>query len=477
MASRDAVKRLSKALPGLVHTGKEDLREAGRDVTDHDPVQPMAVVKPTQVEHLRTLLALAKEHQLTLTLKEAGLNVGGLSLPAHRGVVVDCSGMNRILSVDEENMVAVLEPGVSFGQLKDHLDQNHPSLCLGFTTAPPRVSVLGNALMDGHTNLALHHGPTSEWIHGLEVLLPDGTLCKTGAWALTKTPFGRPPLPDLSGLFVGTYGTLGVVTKVAVALQRAPAHRKRYFVLVKDRNVCFTLMKRLNGIGLFDDLGGMSWATGKMLFGVMHPREKDPEEPHMFAYVDLSAMTPKEMDLKYQAFDDALFHLRRQGAQLEGPIAVEDLIALDPSFARYASFPMTLDFLIEHPGEGLTFVGCFGPVSRLEAAAALGEQVYEKHGAPPVYVSRFMKHGHYAVLHHVATFHRNDPRERSRARKLNIDLVKAMFKEGYLMYKTPDWAFTEVYNHHLDPGFAALYKTLRATLDPDGLLNPDRLPF
>src|SRR5439155_326224 len=79
----------------------------------------------------------------------AGYNVGGLAIPQQGGIVLDLTRLDRIEVIDEDAMYAVIEPGVTFRQLKDTLAERTPDLVYAYPFAPPSTSVLANALMDG----------------------------------------------------------------------------------------------------------------------------------------------------------------------------------------------------------------------------------------------------------------------------------------------------------------------------------------
>jgi len=188
------------------------------DYSEAERVQPALAVLPTTVEEIQRIVRIANDHKIPLTPRVAGTNVGGLAIPSPGGVLIDLRNMNRVVSVNAEDMVAVIEPGVTQQQMHDHLKDNGIPLTLGYSLGPRRSSILANLTLDGLTNRSLKYGAMGQWAAGFEVVLADGTLLKTGAWALSDVPFARSPFPDLTGLFVGWQGTTGIVTKAALHL-------------------------------------------------------------------------------------------------------------------------------------------------------------------------------------------------------------------------------------------------------------------
>lgn len=457
-----------------LRTDANTLGEFGKDMTENDAGRPDAVVTIRRLEELTEVVKLAAEMRIPLTPRVAGTNLGGLTLPACGGWILDLTGMNRIVELNVEDMVGVLEPGVTFGQLAEAMESRKPRLTISFPLSPPDTSVAANCLLDGLGNLSLRHGSMADWIAGLEVVRADGSLLRTGAAALgVPVPFSRAPLPDLSGLFISFQGTTGIVSKLAVHLWPDPPFRKRSFVMAYDRRATFRALSELPRLDILDDLAGLSWPASKMLFGVEHPRERDPSEPEFFFYCDIGAVTAELLSEKYRVLLRFLANLRRDGLRIEDPIDVPTLVRLEPRLERLARFPTRLDFLLDHPDGGLTWVGTYGPMSRFERACERGIHIVEEHGFPPTIVARPMKGGHFGVLRFIQIFRRDDITDVDRVRRCNRALCDALLEEGFVMYKTPAWAVAR-YTEHLDAGFGRLLEEVRGVLDPNRLLNPGK---
>jgi glycolate oxidase len=443
------------------------------DYSEADRVLPAVALLPTTVEDVQALVRVASEHGISLTPRVAGTNVAGLAIPSPGGAVVDLRNMNRIVSVNDADMVAVIEPGVTQVQMSEHLQQHGIALTLGFSLGPKRSSILANCALDGLTNRSLRYGAMGEWVAGFEVVLADASVVRTGAWALSDVPFARSPFPDLSGLFIGWQGTTGLITKVALHLVPRHALNERLFVLTYSVHGTFEAVRRLCRMEICDDIGGLSWPTGKMMLGVQHPHpEPQQGEPRFFLYVDLTADTHEEMAYKKEGLRRVLEGLRAQGEQYEDPLDVPTLVRLDPRMDKFAQFPTDLDFLTEQGG--LTWVGTYGPLSRFDQTAERGIEIMVRHGLAPAIVSRPMKGGHFGVLRFVAAFNRDDPAERERVKAVNLELLRMVTDAGFIMYKTPAWAMREMLAK-MDPGMLELMRRTKAMLDPKGLFNPGKL--
>ncbi len=458
-----------------VRTEEEFLAEYREDRTEIEAADPAFVVFPTEAEEVQAIVRLCNEKKIPITPRVAGTNIGGLAIPSPGGLVMDLTKMNRILECDVDEMVAVIEPGVTQQQLKDYLIENNLPLALGFSLAPPYTSVLANALMGGLTNRSLKYGSMDEWISGLEMVLPDGSTMRTGAWAAGVKPFGQPPMPGLTGLFTGWQGTTGICTKMAFQLWPSHPYNKRLFVLTYSARATFAAMLRLTRLELLDDIGGLSWPSGKMMMGVQHPNPViDKSEPKFFLYLDLTAESEKEMKIKEQAINRVIDAL---GATLqeryEKPLDVATLVKVNPAMSAFADFPTDLKFLTEHPGGGLTWIGTYGPLSCATEAAETCEKIMIERGFAPIVVSRPMRGGHFMVLRFIAVFDKKDAEEVQRIRELNETLLDVLTERGYVMYKTPIWALEKL-KDRIDPGMLETMRKIKKLLDPNGIMNPGK---
>lgn len=460
---------LADALVAVLGAAKVDHDVAPylRDSTENLPGRAELVVKATCADDVVATLRVAADHGAAVTPVVANYNVAGLAIPAG-GIVLDLTGLDRVIEIDRDTMVAVLEPGVTFEALKAHLDEHAPELTYGYPFAPPATSVVANALLDGLSNLSLRYGAMGQWCHGVEAVLADGTVVRTGAGSVVESWFGRAPLPDLTGLFISMQGATGVVTKAAVALQPRPAHRDRWFAFVYDLGAAHRVMDALARTGSIDDIGAMTWPAAKMLFGATRDLRRDDDEPLAFLFIDITGASAAELASRR---DIAAAALRDAG--IVDHFTVEDLLALVPRYRRLAELPATLDFLLDFPGGGLTWVGSYGPGKRWVEGAEKGLALLEESGFPPLLVSRPMAGGHFWVLRFVACFDRDDDAEVARVRDVMGRLAEHVLDMGYIPYK-PSADATKRLLARAHPGFVELLRRVGDALDPDGRMNPGR---
>ncbi|WNG16100.1 FAD-binding oxidoreductase [Cystobacter fuscus] len=195
------------------------LAHYGRDASTLGPFPPEAVVVPSSAEEVSAVLRLAYEYGFPVTPRGAGTGLTGGALPVRGGVVLSTERMQRIKEIDEEAFVAVVEPGVVTGTLQQVLTERG----LFYPPDPASLgtcSIGGNVAHNAGGPRALKYGVTREYVLGLDTVLPDGSRLRSGR-RTTKGVVGY----DLTGLLVGSEGTLGVTTEVTLRLIPEPKAR------------------------------------------------------------------------------------------------------------------------------------------------------------------------------------------------------------------------------------------------------------
>lgn len=177
---------------------------------------PDVVVFPTTTQQVVEIVRLCNEYDVPFVPRGAGTSLAGGTLPVGGGVMICLTRMKRILEVQLRDRYAVVEPGVVNAHLTQHLKGS------GYHYAPDPSSqgactIGGNAATNSGGPHTLKYGVTVNHVLGVEVVLPDGEVVQLGG------PTEDPADYDLTGLFVGSEGTFGIVTKVWVRLTRDPA--------------------------------------------------------------------------------------------------------------------------------------------------------------------------------------------------------------------------------------------------------------
>ena len=181
---------------------------------------PDAVVIPQNVEQVVQVMKYASTNKIPIVSRGAGSGYTGGSLPVKGGIVVSFEQMNKILSVDKEKMYAVVEPGVVTQNFFDEMEK----LGLFYPPDPSslKTSTLGGNVAECAGGLrGRKYGVTKNYVLGLEFVLYDGEIVPTGV----LSPDGDSGY-DLSGIVVGSEGTLTVITKIALKLLKKPPYEE-----------------------------------------------------------------------------------------------------------------------------------------------------------------------------------------------------------------------------------------------------------
>ncbi|MEE8396860.1 MAG: FAD-linked oxidase C-terminal domain-containing protein [bacterium] len=196
---------------------KADRYVYGYDASVFRGTDIVAVALPQTTGQVSQLVIAALKKGLPVIARGAGTGLNGGALPQQECLVIALSRMDRVIEVNGLDRVAVVQPGVVNQDLKAHLTR----MGYGFTYVPDPgsqvVSTIGGNVGNNAGGMhCLKYGVTANHILGLEVVLADGAIVRTGGRMR-----GRPGA-DLTGLFVGSEGTLGIVTEITVAIQPLP---------------------------------------------------------------------------------------------------------------------------------------------------------------------------------------------------------------------------------------------------------------
>ncbi|MDN5618458.1 MAG: FAD-binding protein [Kocuria sp.] len=185
--------------------------------------QPLGVVLAESADDVSVALAWANETKTPVSVRGGGSGLSGGAVSYPGGLVVSLEAMNRVLDIDVENRLADVEPGVITSDLDEHARKHG----LFFAPDPASVhlsTVGGNIATDAGGLRCIAHGTTEASVAALEVVLADGSIIHTGARTI-KNATGL----NMTPLFVGSEGTLGVITRATVRLKPVPEGTPRTF--------------------------------------------------------------------------------------------------------------------------------------------------------------------------------------------------------------------------------------------------------
>jgi len=200
---------------------------------------PEAVVKPQTAEQISRILKLANRERIPVTPRGAGSGLSCGAVPVYGGIVLSLERMNRILEIDRESMVAVVEPGVVTNDINDAIEE-HGLFYAGYPMSVELCFVGGNVAENAGGGRAIKYGVTGRYVLGLEVVLPTGEIVQLGGKRV-KDVTGY----DLIHLMVGSEGTLGIFTKITLRLLPRPTARAVLLVPFPDTPTAIRAVPRV----------------------------------------------------------------------------------------------------------------------------------------------------------------------------------------------------------------------------------------
>ncbi|MCL7455406.1 MAG: FAD-binding protein [Anaerolineae bacterium] len=189
---------------------------------------PDVVVKPDSALEIADILRLANRERIPVTPRGAGSGLSGGAVPVYGGILLSLERMNRILEIDRENMVAVVEPGVITNEINEQVQQ-YGLFYAGYPMSVESCFVGGNVAENAGGGRAIKYGVTGRYVLGLEVVLPTGEIVQLGGKRV-KDVTGY----DLVRLMVGSEGTLGIFSQIILRLLPLPAARAVLLVPFAD---------------------------------------------------------------------------------------------------------------------------------------------------------------------------------------------------------------------------------------------------
>ncbi len=191
------------------------------------PYLAQVIVKPRDAAAVAAVLALASERRIPVTPRGSGTGICGGCVPILGGILLSLERLNNILEIDEENLVATVEPGVTLAELYAAVERH--GLYYPLYPGESSASIGGNVATNAGGMRAVKYGVTRHFVLGLEAALPTGGIVSMGG-KFVKSSTGY----DLTQLLIGSEGTLAVITRVMLKLTTPPKRREVLLVPFND---------------------------------------------------------------------------------------------------------------------------------------------------------------------------------------------------------------------------------------------------
>lgn len=455
---------------------------------------PSAALTATSVEQVQGVVKICNEHKIPIWTISTGRNFGyGSAAPSQRGqVILDLKKMNKIIEIDPVMCYALVEPGVTYGQLYDYIQENDLPVMLSFSAPSAIAGPLGNTMDRG-----VGYTPYGEHFMmqcGMEVVLANGDVYRTGmggvkgsnTWQIFKWGYG----PTLDGMF--TQSNYGIVTKMGFWLMPKPPVFKPFEIIFENEEDIGEIVDILRPLRLSGTIpnaaviANILWEAGsgnvRRSDYTTEPghtsdaiKKKIQEDTGMGAWNLYAALygTQEQVDVDWKIVTDAFKKLGK------GRIVTQEEAGDTQPFKYRAQLmsgvPNLQEFgLYNWRGGGGSM--WFAPVSEARGSecdkqARLAKKVLHKHGLD--YVAEFIVGPR--DMHHVidVLYDRSSAEEMQRADKCFAELLDEFEKEGYAVYRV-NTRFQERVARSYGPVKRDLEHAIKRALDPNNILAPGR---
>ncbi len=457
------------------------LRPYAEDFTSVvDKGMPQIVVRASSVEEVQEVLRVANRHRVPVTPWSAGYGLG-TSLAPEGGILLELKGMNRILEINPDEMYVLVEPGVTYADLTPLLVEK--DLVISVPDAPATVSVLANHLNFGIGAYQMQHGMGPELVLGLEVVLPTGELVRTGSAAREGSSwfarFAYNPIPDLTGIFLGSMGTLGVCTKLAIRVFPRPEKVHYAKVGFGDVGTAARAIQAVSRRGLVDRVAGFSWfftpratailagrVTGQPLdrttLDAMRAEVAEVPEVYFFLGIHGSAGTVEARRAEMEAAIGREFG----GTFLEmTPDDHEKYHNVANGLTQVQSERAILGAKGKYQGAYGTYV-TYTPIANWEGLYEAWAEIAGRYGHPLAMNTKLFGHGRYSSFRFILSyFDQNDEKDRQRITDMCSALEAEALDRGAASGGTTSATLRTLASYEL-------YRRIKDCLDPNGIMHP-----
>jgi D-lactate dehydrogenase (cytochrome) len=445
---------LQTLLGDRLSTGDTVRAEHSRDEAYSAPVLPDAVAFPADVDEVAAIMKACSAAGCPVVPFGIGTSLEGHVVPLHGGVSVDLSRMDRILEIDERNLLAVVEPGVTRNQLNEALRATG----LMFTVDPGANATIGGmaSTRASGTN-AVRYGTMRENVLALQVVLPGGQVIETGTRA-RKSSAGY----DLTHLFVGSEGTLGIITRLTVRLFGQPESTLAATCAFADVDGAVEAVMEAMQAGL--PMARIEFLDEVQMRGmnIYNPDMKLPETPHLFLEFHGSETGTAEQVEIFSAI--AAEH---GGGDLAWATRAEDRNRLWKARhdAYYAAKALA-------PGAEGYVTDCCVPISSLAEAIRRARNEIDRSGL----VAPILGHVGDGNFHLVILIRPDEPTDLERAHALAETLNLMSIELGGTMTGEHGIGFGKKKYMQAEHGDAyALMGVIKRAVDPGNIMNPGKM--
>ena len=436
-----------------------DLLCYSRDLTPYF-FKPRAVVFPKTTEQVSKILIWANREKVPVTPRGSGASFTGSSLPRENSVVLDMSKMDKIKDIQPENLIAIVEPGITVDKLNRELKKF--SLTFPHDVGSHDVSTIGGMVAsNSHGHHGLKYGPIKNWILGLEVVLPTGKVIRVGSRVL-RSNCGY----NLTQLFIGSEGTLGIITEVTLNVIPLPPYKASVASFFNSVREALRASMETARCGV--NPSAVEFVDRTALETVNRVENLGFPEAEAMVIVDLDGHSKGVLDEQVKTVADVC--LKNGGKEVQ--------VAYDEEGIRRLWRPrLDIDIAMtrERPGYrevGMAIADPCVPLSRMAEVIEEMHRIFKRHKITSI----ILAHAGVGIIHPAIFIDVNDEHQWRALKKAEREIVNLVLGVGGSITGEHGVGIVKAPFAELELGESLeIMRRIKRLLDPNGILNPGKM--
>jgi D-lactate dehydrogenase (cytochrome) len=437
-----------------VSTRDADLEQHAKDESFHEPHRPAAVVWPRTAEEIGAILAYANKELIPVTAWGAGTSLEGNPIPVYGGIVLDTLRMDQVIDLYPDDFQVVVQAGVRYKDLNEQLGR----MGLFFAPDPGANASIGGMIANNASGTRTHrYGSTKDNVFQLEVVLATGEIIHTGS-RTTKNSSGY----DLVHLFIGSEGTLGIVTQATLKLDPLPEKLSAVVASFATTQGATKAVSDIIGSGI--DPAALEFLDPPTIRILSAASGNDlPERPTLLMEFHSATQTGLEEEL----------------ALVESICHEEECLSFEKGLGRgerdrlWEMRHQNYEILVRsHPAGAFMVMDVAVPVSRYSQLMAIVEQTLSERNLQGFTVG----HASDGNLHPAILYTPGDPASYQAAREADKAIIEAAIAMGGTATGEHGVGIGKRGFMKLEHGKSLeVMRGIKKTLDPNGILNPGKI--